>query len=685
MSSLYSNLLINESSPYLLQHAHNPVNWMPWCDMALSMAKQQNKPILVSIGYAACHWCHVMERESFEDESVAEIMNTYFVNIKIDREERPDLDSIYMEALQILTGSGGWPLNVFLTPSLKPFFGGTYFPPVEVNGRMPWKSVLKSIADAWEQRREDIENQAHNLVTYMKGNIFRGLTKKFVNQEAHADNTLFQNLMKDADHEWGGFGNPPKFPQFACIQLLFQSYYFTKNNEALKHALISIDKILQGGIYDHISGGIARYSTDKEWLAPHFEKMLYDNALMIDLLCDAYSLTGNEEYAEAIHHSIAFIQEEMVQEEGGFYAAMDADSEGIEGKYYVWDKTEIDQLLEENADLFCRYYNITNDGNWEHKNILRVLVPIKEFARLNGLPESVCKQRIKQGIRVLREKRSQRIKPGVDTKIILSWNAMMTGALARAAVVLQSEEYMQLSTKHYNYIKAKFRKQEESAEMFHVCTSGELKGVAFLDDYVYFIRMDLQLYELTFNEKYLTEAKEILEYTIKRYSDNQSNMFFYTREGQPDILIRKADIYDGAIPSANAVMADMLRRVGLVFSRKDFQERSGKMIQSMAGLSLQYPASFAYWACLLQQYLNGTDEITIIASEYRQWGMHAAGIYSPGKILVAASKKDNKIKYINDKFTGKMDQIYLCRGNVCLPPFDSFSIFYKVFKKIPEE
>ena len=387
----FTNKLIEETSPYLLQHAHNPVNWFPWGEEALSKAKNEDKPILVSIGYSACHWCHVMEKESFEDEETAAVMNEHFVNIKIDREERPDLDHFYMDAVQAMTGSGGWPLNVFLTPAGKPFYGGTYFPPKNAFNRPSWKEVLLSVKDAFNQRRNEIDAQAENLTEHLtQANSF-GISSptemEFFTKEKIDE--AFVSMMKNADKVWGGFGRAPKFPQSFVIQYLLRFHYVSKNEEALQQALLSIDKMIDGGIYDQVGGGFARYSTDTEWLVPHFEKMLYDNALLISVISEAYQLTGNKRYRQVIEETIEFIKRELMHPEGGFYAALDADSEGEEGKFYVWDYEETRELLKDDGIIFSDFFDIKPAGNWEGKTILwrrrtkRFFVVKRVFQRRN--------------------------------------------------------------------------------------------------------------------------------------------------------------------------------------------------------------------------------------------------------------------------------------------------------------
>ena len=392
MQHPHTNQLIRETSPYLLQHAHNPVNWYPWGEEALEKSIQEDKPILVSIGYAACHWCHVMERESFEDEATAELMNEHFINIKIDREERPDLDHIYMDAVQAMTGSGGWPLNVFLTPERKPFFGGTYFPPVRAYNRASWKEILTGVYKGYREKKNEILSQAENLTEHLAAaNAFGSQSADEQEQEklfaAASLAEIASNILKNADTEWGGFGNAPKFPQTFSIQFLLRHHHFTNDPASLAQALLSLDKMIAGGIYDQLGGGFARYSTDIRWQAPHFEKMLYDNALLVGVLSEAYQLTGNDEYKKVIFQTINFIDRELTSDELGLFSALDADSEGIEGKFYTWEKKEIDDLLGTDAAIFSDYYQVSALGNWEHTNILWRTVTLEDFAEKKWLKQ----------------------------------------------------------------------------------------------------------------------------------------------------------------------------------------------------------------------------------------------------------------------------------------------------------
>ncbi|HLK27259.1 MAG TPA: thioredoxin domain-containing protein, partial [Puia sp.] len=540
----FTNRLAKETSPYLLQHAHNPVDWYPWGEEALQRAKRENKPILVSIGYAACHWCHVMERESFEDKETAELMNANFINIKIDREERPDLDHIYMDAVQAITGSGGWPLNVFLTPDAKPFYGGTYFPPRAFHNRPSWKDVLIGISESFKQKENEIDVQAENLLDHlMQSNSFG---KKRSDDEDDFENVfnkenlyqVFENIMKSADKEDGGFGHAPKFPQTFTIQFLLHYYYFTKNEEALRQACLSLDKMIYGGIYDQIGGGFARYSTDNKWLVPHFEKMLYDNALLIIVLSECYQITKKDLYKNAIEETIGFVKRELASPEGGFYSSLDADSEGEEGKYYVWTKKEIDEILKDESEMFYSFYDVSERGNWEGENILHIKKSASEFAEQRNIDEKELIQSIGLSKQKVLKEREKRTRPALDNKIILSWNALMNIALSKASAALGNIEYKDLAVRNMSYLLENL-KGDDTHLLFHCNSNGQSKFPGFLDDYAFVVSALIQLQEITSDSAYLLKAKEFTEYVIENFSANDDIQFFYTHKKQNDIIIRK--------------------------------------------------------------------------------------------------------------------------------------------------
>ncbi|MES2847719.1 MAG: thioredoxin domain-containing protein [Bacteroidota bacterium] len=690
MAHKHSNHLINETSPYLLQHAHNPVNWYPWGKEALEKAKQEDKMILVSIGYSACHWCHVMERESFENEDTAAVMNRHFINIKIDREERPDLDHIYMDAVQAISGSGGWPLNVFLTPEAKPFYGGTYFPPVRAFNRSSWRELLQSLVQSWKEKRNEIEAQADNLTAHISkaGNFSIAGKKAFdISFENEFDNNtggnIFSAIMKSADTVWGGFGRAPKFPQTFTIQYLFEFYHCSQNEEALKQALLSVDKMLEGGIYDHIGGGLARYSTDEQWLAPHFEKMLYDNALLIMILCDAFQITRNEKYRNAIHKTISFLQNELLHPLGGFYAALDADSEGEEGKFYVWSKKEVVAILGDDADIFCSFFDITEIGNWEGKNILRILKDEDQFIKEKGLDKSTFSKYKEDCFLKLLAERNKRTRPGLDDKIILGWNALAIKALAKAAIVLHHSQYRQLAINAYDFLIDNFNNGAEGCEMNHTWKSGISKYPAFLDDYAYLADASIVLYELTYNINYLTRAKSICNYVLQHFSDDENLFFYFTHGKQDDIIVRKKEIYDGATPSGNAVMAYNLHKLAIIYDEGEWRSRSGAMVQAISEAIIKYPTSFAMWASLLLQKISGSLEVAVLGKGALLTSpVLKADNYLPTAIIMASEAGDDEFPILRNKKTEDFVQIFVCRNYICYLPFTTAEAFTKEIRKL---
>jgi len=666
----HSNQLIHETSPYLLQHAHNPVNWFPWGDEALEKAKEENKPILVSIGYAACHWCHVMERESFENEATAAIMNENFINIKIDREERPDLDHIYMDAVQAMTGSGGWPLNVFLTPEAKPFYGGTYFPPEKAFNRTSWTETLQLVSDAFHQRRHEVDAQAENLTSHLLQSNSFGLQKDTGEEIfiAEKSDEAFQSIMKSADKEWGGFGKAPKFPQTLSIQYLLRySYVKNGNDVALDQAMLSLDKMIEGGIYDQIGGGFSRYSTDTEWLAPHFEKMLYDNALLVSVLSEAYQLTKKERYKEVIAETMEFIQREMLHPQNGFYAALDADSEGVEGKFYVWDLEEIKKILGSDASIYSAYYDITEKGNWEHVTILRVKKPLKQFAVEKKIDAIELKKILNRSNQKLLAARSERIRPQLDDKIILGWNALMNTACSKAFSATGNEEYRRLAIDNMTFVLEKFVTSDKKS-FHHTWKNENAKYPAFLDDYAFLIQALIHLQEITADTKWLLKAKSITELVIEQFGDTETPFFFYTPEGQHNIIVRKKEMYDSAVPSGNSVMAENLYRLSILFDKNDWKQKSLDMVRSLGKAITKYPTSFGNWACLFQEIVDGTNEIAIVGPDFSSVHKEILEYFIPHKVLMAAATSDNCYPLLVEKISVRSTTIYLCRNYTCQNP-----------------
>ena len=669
----FTNKLIEETSPYLLQHAHNPVNWFPWGEEALSLAKQENKPILVSIGYSACHWCHVMEKESFENEETAGIMNKHFINIKIDREERPDLDHIYMDAVQAMTGSGGWPLNVFLTPDAKPFYGGTYFPPGRAFNRPSWQEVLQGVKEAFTQRRNEIDSQAANLTEHLAQSNSFGISAPseldFFTKEKNRE--AFDNIMKNADKIWGGFGRAPKFPQSFIIQYLLRFFYVYENKEALDQALLSIDKMMDGGIYDQVGGGFARYSTDTEWLVPHFEKMLYDNALLISIISEAYQLTKNNRYKEVIEETVEFLKRELMHREGGFYAALDADSEGEEGKFYVWSYDEVKGLLKDNAPVFCDFFDITAQGNWEGKNIPRRKKSEEDFCKDKNISLEKLKEIILKGKKILLERRGERIRPQTDDKILLGWNALMNTALSKAFAATGNENFRQLAIDNMQFLLSKFS-NEKTGEYFHTWKNGIAKQPAFLDDYAFLIQALVQLQEITGNTDFLEKARLLMDHVVAGFSDTETDFFFYTNKKQEDIVVRKKEVYDGAQPSGNAVMADNLYRLGVYFDKPEWRDKSVRMINSLGNAIVRYPTSFGVWANGILELTTGINEIVVIAPNSQHILAQVLKEYIPHKIIMSGIKGSNSFPLLSGK-SGAETTLYLCRNYTCEKPVSTIA------------
>ncbi len=673
----HNNRLVNETSPYLLQHAHNPVDWYPWGEEALNRARTENKPILVSIGYAACHWCHVMERESFENEETAAFMNDHFINIKIDREERPDLDHIYMDAVQAMTGSGGWPLNVFLTPDTRPFYGGTYYPPVRAFNRASWMEVLQNVTEAFTTRRHEIDAQAENLTSHLvQSNSFgigTGAGPDTFSMEQLK--TAAANALKSADREWGGFGKAPKFPQTQVIRYLLR-YNWTLNKngqptelarQGLTQALLSLDKMAAGGIYDQVGGGFARYSTDGEWLAPHFEKMLYDNALLITVYSEAYKVTGERKYATVIAETVKFLEREMLDAGGGFYAALDADSEGVEGKFYVWDKEEVDNILGADATVLGEYFDITAVGNWEGKNIPRLLHEPGRIRKKFGLDEEALEAMVTRGKENLLAARARRVRPQLDDKILLGWNALMNTALTDAYAATGIGHYLALAIKNMRFLLAAFAKAGGN-EFFHTWKAGNARFPAFLDDVAFLVEALIGLQVVTGETGWLDKAKDITEGLIPAFSEEEGPYFYYTRKDQDDVILRKKEVYDGAVPSGNSVMAGNLFKLGVLYDRKDWVDRAAQMLGLLAPVIVKYPTSFGRWGCHLLEMTDGLAEIVITGKDIAEERKQLLKEYLPHTVMMSTAIDNQHFPLLVGKEVEDKPLFYLCKNYTCLRP-----------------
>lgn len=657
-----ANRLINEQSPYLLQHAHNPVDWYPWGDEAFERAKKENKPVIVSIGYAACHWCHVMEWESFEDEATARYMNEHFINIKVDREEHPDVDHLYMDAVQAISQQGGWPLNVFVTPERVPFYGGTYYPPKPLYGRPSWLQVMERMYDVWTKQQDEVTAQTGQMLNYLKQ-----LSVVAMNQvgvwDAATCSTVADNMLAAADKEFGGFGNAPKFPGATSILYLLEHYHYTDYEPALQHAVKSLDAMAEGGIYDQLGGGFARYSTDKYWLAPHFEKMLYDNALLVSTYATAYALTGKALYRNVVEETIAFVNRELRSPEGGFYSALDADSEGEEGKFYTWTWEE--WLATTGGDeLAEKYFGIMPGGNWEGTNILHVSVGLEELSNTLNISINEAEQRIEAVKQKLLKYRIERVRPATDDKCLLAWNAMMNLALSHAGKVLSGQSYIQQAIQHMQWMLDTYI---VDGNLQHTYKNGVARIDAKLDDYACLVAAMLQLASITGEQSLIVRAASITEIVQRDFLHDDKTFFYYSSITQTDIPVRKTDLYDGATPSANGMMAANLIWLGMLMERSAWIEQGRYMLNRMQAQATRYATSFSGWAAVGQRMAAGYVSL-VVAGE----GAQAQDIFSrlnrrllPHAFILRAREGSNPVPVSAGKHSNDGLKLYVCDTESC--------------------
>jgi len=660
-----ANRLINEQSPYLLQHARNPVDWHPWGDEAFARAEREHKPVLVSIGYAACHWCHVMERESFEDPETAAYMNAHFVCVKVDREEHPDVDHLYMDAVQAISGSGGWPLNVFVTPARIPFYGGTYYPPRPAFNRPSWMQLLQRIREIWTQQPEEVAAQAQQMAQYLQQAARAGISEQGGAWDMERVRHMAAGLQQQADTRHGGFGRAPKFPATMAVSFLLEHHRFTGDQPALDHALLSLDRMLAGGICDQLGGGLARYATDDAWLVPHFEKMLYDNALFVLALCDAYHVTQKPAYKKAIEETIAFVERELKEPSGGYFSAIDADSEGMEGKFYTWTYAEWQEAAGTEDEAVARYFGVSAEGNWEGTNILHVPEPPEAVAAAYGIPVPELLERVAQAKARLWQQREQRIRPLTDDKSLLSWNALMNIALARAAATLRSDVYRQRAAAHLQWMAAHFHTADG---WMRTWKRGRARISATLEDYAFLIQAMLQTGALTGAHTWIREADALMQHTQAAFRDPQSPFFFYTAGDKTDIPIRKIDLYDGALPAANAVQAHNLLLLGLCMERTEWQQQALDMLSAMAGTAERYTASFSCWAALLQRVAAGIRLMVITGEAAAAHREALAAHYLPQVFLLTSKKEISDLPVLQGKYFPGESPIFVCTPQACHAP-----------------
>ncbi|MBW8049968.1 MAG: thioredoxin domain-containing protein [Cytophagales bacterium] len=656
------NKLIDQTSPYLLQHAYNPVNWYPWGKEALNKAKQEDKPIIVSIGYSACHWCHVMERESFENEEIAQIMNEHFVCIKVDREERPDVDQIYMDAVHSMGQRGGWPLNVFLTSDALPFYGGTYFPPQN------WSKVLLNIAQMYDKNRDKLVSSAKQITEALNSSDIEKYNLIYSDSDYAKEELIsfYSIFEKGYDKKNGGFKGAPKFPMPNIYLFLLRYYQIIKLQPVLEHVKFTLDKMALGGIYDQVGGGFARYSTDEVWFAPHFEKMLYDNAQLVSLYAEVYNITKTDLYKNVIYETLEFIEREMLDKEGGFYSALDADSEGEEGKYYVWSQSEIEELLKQDATLFIEYYNVDPKGNWEHdKNILFIKEADTVFAKKHDIKLAELQKKVSDWKKTLLNQRIKRIPPGLDDKILTSWNGLMLKGYIDAYRSFDDEKFLTIALKNAEFLKNKMSKGNK---LFHSYKNGKATIDGYLEDYAFVIDAYIALYQATFDETWLKEAKDLADYVIAHFYDEKEGFFFFTADNSEKLIARKKELFDNVIPASNSQMAINLYFLGLLYDNKRYSEVSQKMLAKMKKLITTQPRFLSNWACLYTYQLSPTAEIVIIGKDYIDFRKKFDDHYFPNMLLMGAKSKSNLPLFENRTTVDGKTTIYVCYDKTCKLP-----------------
>lgn len=655
------NRLINATSPYLQQHAYNPVDWYPWGQEALEKAKKEDKPIIVSIGYSSCHWCHVMERESFENDSIAEIMNEHFVSIKVDREERPDVDQIYMDAVQAMGQNGGWPLNVFLTSDQKPFYGGTYFPP------QSWAQLLTNVAKAYENKRAEIEKSADELTNAIA-------TSEVIKFELNpSDKPLDQSVLDEAygsfakrfDRRRGGFDRAPKFPMPSNWLFLLRYHHLTGNEDALKQVEVTLDEIAQGGIYDQAGGGFARYSVDADWLVPHFEKMLYDNGQIMSLYAEAYTLTNKALYKEVVYQTADWLEREMTKA-GGFYSALDADSEGEEGKFYVWTIEEFKEVVGKSSELMIEYYNLTANGNWEEgKNILHKTLSDVAFAEKHDIALPELRDIVEATNKKLLTARGQRVRPGLDDKILAGWNGLMLKGLVDAYESFSDKRFLEMALANASFIEANMLKD---GKLYRSYKDGVASIDGYLEDYAYVIDAFTALYQVTFDEHWLSLANTLTQYAIEHFYDESEGMFFFTDDSSEKLIARKKEVFDNVIPASNSQMANNLYWLGLIMDDSDYQRISKEMLSRMSGMLADQAAYLSNWAILYANMSSPTAEISIVGKQAEELRNELFKTYHPNKVIMGAQDSSN-LPLMKGKYPiREQSTIYVCYNKTCKLP-----------------
>ncbi len=669
----HTNRLSQETSPYLLQHAHNPVDWYAWGDEAFEKARGENKPVLLSIGYSACHWCHVMERESFENEDIAHLMNENFVNIKVDREERPDLDQIYMNAVQMMTGHGGWPMTVFLTPEGVPFYGGTYFPPEDRHHMPGFPRVLLGVSETYQKRPDEVTKTAVSML---------GELRRFgIAQESSEPFSLElldvaqRGMARGYDAKYGGFGSAPKFPPAMTLEFLLRQYHRTGDEKALEMVEHTCRMMAWGGMYDQLGGGFHRYSTDARWLAPHFEKMLYDNALLSRLYLHVYQATGDEFYRNIAEETLDYVAREMKDERGGFYSTQDADSEGHEGKFFVWSPSEIEEILgAEDAALFNPYYDVSADGNFEGQNILNINATLEEAAKEAGVPVQTLQEALERGRQKLFDAREHRVKPARDEKVLTAWNGLMLASFAEASAILERKDYLSISEKNAEFVLSQLR---SDGLLLRTYKDEQAKLNAYLEDYAFYADGLVALYQASGELRWLEEASALTERMIVEFWDEEEGGFFYTGESHEELIVRTKDFFDNATPAGNSVAAEVLLHLGVLTGNESYQRKAVTLFRLLTGYIKRYPSAFGRALGALDFYLSTPKEIAIIgkkdAPETASLRREVWRRYLPNKVVAQSTGEDARaaeiVPLLKDRTTiENRATAYVCEHYTCQRP-----------------
>jgi uncharacterized protein YyaL (SSP411 family) len=663
------NHLINETSPYLLQHAHNPVDWYPWGEEAFEKARRENKPVLLSIGYSACHWCHVMAHESFENEDIAQLMNEYFVNIKVDREERPDLDQIYMNAVQMMTHHGGWPMTVFLTPDAVPFYGGTYYPPQDRYNIPGFPRVLMGVAEAYKERQDEIRETGTSLITEL-----RRLSETAGSDhpiESELLDAAYSGMIRNYDSVNGGFGGAPKFPPAMALEFLLRTYARTGNHDALQMIGHTCMKMADGGIYDQLGGGFHRYSTDSRWLVPHFEKMLYDNALLSRLYLHYFQVSDEPFARETVEGILDYVLREMTHPLGGFYSTQDADSEGHEGKFFVWDIREIRDVLGETAaSRFCDYYNITESGNFEGKNIANVTRTLEDVAVAHRISVGELRVSLDQSKRILFELREKRVKPDRDEKILTAWNGLMMASFAEAGIVLNRPHYTEAARRNAEFVLANLR---HDGMLLRTWKDGQAKFNAYLEDYAFFTEGLLTLFETTGEARWLHETLALTDRMIDEFWDNEGGGFFFTGKSHENLIVRSKDYFDNATPSGNSVAALVLLRLATLTGRENYRNLASAVLREVGDQTRRYPSGFGYALSAADFLLSTPKEVAIVGkdpADIQPLLAEAWRRYLPNKVVAVGFLQAPEVTPLlaNRPLLNGLATAYVCEHYTCQNP-----------------